>query len=220
MLPIILVGQNSKTADHFLRKYISDHDFDHSQIFKIVPKKSQLGIDEVREIRRMIVVASAKNRLFIFYSFDLSTFEAQNALLKTLEEKTQDNQFIFLCQNEEQIVPTVRSRSKVLYLDRGKANIFADPDIDLFINKIIDSSNKLDFLNNDHIVSIKNTEALSMIDQIILYFRNRAKMGDDKSIGIIKKSLELRYLLANNNLNPQLTIDNLLIYIFRKYRIK
>lgn len=219
MIPIILVSRNAAAVDEYLDKFIKDNQLSPLQLFKIYPKSLQLGIDEVREVRRMLIVASSKLRVFILYSFGLSTFESQNALLKTLEEKIQDNQFIIVCENEEQIIPTIRSRSNTVLLDRGKVNINLDPKIGLFIEKIINSASNLDFLNSDFVMGAKFDEAQKAIDQIVLYFQKKVRGVDRNSIAVIKKALQFRVLLANNNLNTQLVIDNLLIYIYKKYRI-
>lgn len=220
MVPIIIVSRNETAIDQYLKQYIKDNKLSPLQIFKIYPKSREMGIDEVRQLRRMLIVTSSIWRVFVLYSFGFSTFESQNALLKTLEEKIQDNQFILVCENEQQLIPTIRSRSNTMFLDRGKVNISSDPKTVLFVQKIIGSSKKLDFLNSDLVQGLKNDEAQKVIDQIILYFQRKVKEADLNSIAVIRKALRFKVLLANNNLNAQLAIDNLLIYIYKKYRMK
>ena len=77
----------------------------------------QFGIDDAHELRaRASSRAVGERRVFVITAGGM-TSEAQNALLKTLEEPPADALFIFLIPAPETLLATVRSRSQMLVLD-------------------------------------------------------------------------------------------------------
>jgi len=80
------------------------------------------GIDEARELRErasMKAVAGG-GRIFIISAAGM-TSEAQNALLKTLEEPSAEAIFFLLVPTPETLLPTLRSRMQSLLLSASKA---------------------------------------------------------------------------------------------------
>ncbi len=72
------------------------------------------GIDEARELSsRASARALGDRRVFVIATGSI-TNEAQNALLKTLEEALGDALFVFIVPSTEMLLPTVRSRSQIL----------------------------------------------------------------------------------------------------------
>lgn len=79
------------------------------------------GIDESRDIRdRAALHGIAGARLFILAANSLTT-EAQNALLKTLEDPAADATFVFITQSPETLLPTLRSRTETLVVSGVRA---------------------------------------------------------------------------------------------------
>ena len=80
----------------------------------------QFGIDEARELReRASLRALGKRRIFVIAAPDLNR-EAQNALLKTLEEPPGNALFFFVLPSPESLLPTLRSRVQILQIERGR----------------------------------------------------------------------------------------------------
>jgi DNA polymerase-3 subunit delta' len=80
------------------------------------------GIEESRELKAIHVLKSfSENSKKIFvYNFSFITHEAQNALLKVLEEPNHDNYFFFLVPSANIFLPTVLSRVMVVSTDSHK----------------------------------------------------------------------------------------------------
>src|SRR3990167_8636780 len=104
MRAFILKGSGD-SKKNYIEKYISEKGI---KTYNILRFSESLKIDEVRQIRRMLAIGSigAGGRLIIIET--TPTLEAQNALLKTLEELTAETD-IFFCE-EEKLIPTVLSR--------------------------------------------------------------------------------------------------------------
>lgn len=74
--------------------------------------KASIGVDEVRTLENMIVTAPSTGRLkfFIIENGELMTPQAQNALLKTLEEPPEYAVIIIVCSNVSALLDTIKSR--------------------------------------------------------------------------------------------------------------
>ncbi len=82
---------------------------------KFDPTKN-ITIDQVRELQLELTKAPfmAKKRFVLFLYADNLTVEAQNALLKTLEEPPGNTIFILISSNIGKILPTIRSRCRLI----------------------------------------------------------------------------------------------------------
>ena len=76
----------------------------------------QKWIDAVREMIRKLTMSpfSSKYKVAIIEDADRLSEEAQNALLKTLEEPREDTVIILIVPSEETLLPTIVSRSQVV----------------------------------------------------------------------------------------------------------
>ncbi len=84
----------------------------------ITPEKSAITVDQIRSVRNdaYIVPTQSKKRVFIIPDAQLMNAQAQNALLKVLEEPPQAAMFILTCNYTRQLLGTVVSRSAVFSL--------------------------------------------------------------------------------------------------------
>ena len=220
MIPIIVVSKNNKSSENYVDLLIKVQKFSRDRIFEIYPLKNEILISQVREIRREMMMGTAKTRLFILHDFDKATNEAQNALLKSLEEGGINNQFVLVAQNEYLLLPTVRSRSKIVRIGSNE-EIVDDKKSDLFLNLIDDINQSADyrFLSDPRLANITREKAREFLALAIKYYRSKLS-SEPRSVKIIKKALRLKALLESNNLNPQLAVDNLLIFIFKTISMK
>lgn len=78
--------------------------------------KKSIGVALVRDIKTAAYVKPQElsMRVFIIRQAQTMTPEAQNALLKILEEPPKNVYFFLLCENASMLLPTVRSRAPVL----------------------------------------------------------------------------------------------------------
>ncbi|SDY06504.1 DNA polymerase III subunit delta' [Eubacterium barkeri] len=88
---------------------------------RIAPEEGQRSI-KIKQVRDLIAAISAKTfdgslRICLITHAETMTTEAQNALLKSLEEPEPGNVFLITAENGERILPTLRSRCQVLPLE-------------------------------------------------------------------------------------------------------
>jgi DNA polymerase III delta prime subunit len=121
---LLLIGSAGSGKTTILR-YIAARllDLDESQInsypyiMQLMPnEKNSLGIDQIRAINRFISLAIPRNdvqqikRLILIDDADKLTLEAQNAVLKNLEEPPYNTVFLLSCTNPNALLATLRSR--------------------------------------------------------------------------------------------------------------
>ena len=82
-------------------------------------KKSSISIDQIRqEVKGTVDISPKEGRykVYVLCHSDKMTVEAQNALLKTLEEAPEHVIMILLCENENKLLDTVLSRVVRIYV--------------------------------------------------------------------------------------------------------
>lgn len=128
-------------ADAFAKSIIrhGSHKVDDSfvDIIEIKNDKLSIGVEDVRNILRE---ASTKpfegdRKVIIIYQADKMTIQAQNALLKSLEEPSMGVFFILVAENKENLLPTIQSRVQV-----HRLNPLSKSDLDKYINQNFDVS--------------------------------------------------------------------------------
>lgn len=103
-------------------------------------------------------VESKGKMIYIINHVENMTQEAINALLKFLEEPS-DNIFAFLtCENESRVLPTIVSRSQTMHLKSIDKNIIKTEAIELGVNEE-DAELLCNFFNNAELIKEKETDA-------------------------------------------------------------
>lgn len=77
-------------------------------------KERSIKVEHLREIIRALSLRAGGNRVVLVENAQRMTPQAQNALLKSLEEPDADTYFILTASSEGGVLPTVRSRCRVL----------------------------------------------------------------------------------------------------------
>ncbi len=92
----------------------------HTEVYFVHPTKTKvLGINDIREqiINKMAIKPyQSKYKIFIVENADEMTVQAQNALLKTIEEPFDYGVFLLNASNYENFLPTILSRSVLFKL--------------------------------------------------------------------------------------------------------
>jgi DNA polymerase-3 subunit delta' len=90
----------------------------HADVQLIAPDGAHLKIDQVRALQHSLSLrpVEGRYRAAIFNQFETATVEAQNALLKTLEEPPDYAVLIVITSDPELLLPTIVSRCQALML--------------------------------------------------------------------------------------------------------
>lgn len=82
---------------------------------KIADKKKSISVEQIRQI---IEESNRKpyegnKKVIILHNSDKMTIQAQNAFLKTIEEPPEGVYILLLCENQEKILDTIKSRCQI-----------------------------------------------------------------------------------------------------------
>jgi DNA polymerase III delta prime subunit len=120
----LITGGNPKTrleeiqkiVDYFQEKKTPSLK-NHPDIF-ILEEESSIKINQVRALKKALRLKpySSTNKIAIIKEAEKLTREAQNAILKTLEEPTGASVIILTSQREDQLLPTIVSRAQIIRL--------------------------------------------------------------------------------------------------------
>lgn len=203
MIPILVLSKDPK----LIKKYIDALKV-NSLFFEIIPSTKEYSIDDIKNLKKETKIFNPKTRTYFLENFHQSSISAQNSFLKLLEEPPANIQFLLSTDNKNSLLPTIISRVKIVKLQEnekpGNVNkfVFDETKIPLSQFKITDKESAKNILLN-----------------LIIFFRERLS-SDKKVPSIIKEILRLNSLLETNNLNPQLTVDQGLIFIYKVYKMK
>ena len=180
--------------------------------YELGPDGKSIKVSQIRELQNVINIKPtfSKKSVYIIDDADLMTIEAQNSLLKTLEEPPEYAVIILIVHNERSILSTVKSRcvnikfSKLSdkdikkYLLKKDLN-FEDKNINVF--KVLDGSlNNIDFIRDYYDELLKLTVFVTNLkkNKVINFFQDGSVFYDnhDKIIRLLEY---LNILLFENS---------------------
>ncbi len=91
--------------------------FDWYRLLEIEKKQGQIGVDEAHEIVKKLSLKSYEGgyKVMIIWMAERMNTQAANKLLKLIEEPPDNTVFLLLCEDEEQIIQTIKSRCQILH---------------------------------------------------------------------------------------------------------
>lgn len=106
-------------SEHLAKRLTGSNLDSYAYIRFVEPEKDKasIGIEAVRELQQFLKLKLPNNapwRIIIIPSAQALTIEAQNALLKLLEEPPERTVLILATDSEQALLPTIRSRSQQL----------------------------------------------------------------------------------------------------------
>ena len=201
-----------------------EFDSDNNPDFQLIEATDgKIKIDQIREMQRKIaekpIISSQK--VYLIDDADTMTVEAQNCLLKTLEEPPEYITIILICSNEDTMLSTIKSRCTRMHFEpiekeKVKQFIHANyPDIEMS-DKIIElaqgSIGKAIRLNGNKDV-YENIEKILLSIQSILEYINvmllELSRQNKKYINCVEIVEDTKKRLKANS-NYDMCIDNLL----------
>lgn len=108
-------------AEEFAKMLLSVKDTENSPDFSIIePDGNSIKIEQIREFQKKVsekpIISNKK--VYIINDSDKMTVEAQNCLLKTLEEPPEFVTIILIGSNENSFLSTIKSRCMILHFEK------------------------------------------------------------------------------------------------------
>lgn len=118
MHAFLITQSTSENRLQYANKLIGDRGVNVNHIFRLVrsEEKKSIGIEDTTELKRWMGQVSTKPRVALIEEAQLLTVPAQQSLLKVIEEPEDSILIILTADSEMSLLPTVRSRCKIIRL--------------------------------------------------------------------------------------------------------
>lgn len=181
---------------------------DFSYIFH--KQYESLKIDDVRMIKSLQSEKTNKASLFIL-EFIVVNNEAQNALLKIIEEPTSNTYFILVCPNLKKLLPTLQSRLYIINntQKREAENVNTRLSEELFFNhNLSERFNLIKELTDKKKEPLKKSEVLIFLDNLELFFTQK---GTVQNSLILESIFKARNALSSKGSSHKMILEMLAI---------
>lgn len=145
---LVLVGPKGSGKETVLReltKKITTSPAD-AVVLEPLEDKKQISIDQCRELKRLLSLRNSKNLVILVPNAELLTIEAQNSILKILEETPRFVHFFMAVPSENSLLETIKSRVVLWNFKNPSTNelkhFFNDTEPALLEKALIISGNK------------------------------------------------------------------------------
>jgi DNA polymerase III gamma/tau subunit len=205
----------SKKPEDLLKKaneICSEREIDKFDI-NLLESEKQIGIADVKKIQSKAYLKpfKSKEKALVIAAILGLTIEAQNALLKLLEEPPNNTIILLLVDSIDSVLPTIRSRCQMILLEETTSE---NENLSDYL-KLIDSIEKAGIgerLKIAQDLSKDKQETIKTIEKIILVLRAELlKNQNNKTLKRIKRSQEIYSMIKNTNVNLRLALENLFL---------
>lgn len=210
---ILIVSKDKNQIQKFLDKIIAENKIDRFDITTLEQEEA-IGINNVRTLQKTISLKpiNSSKKIVLIKNSENITIEAQNALLKTLEEPPEDTIIILSASAKEALLPTILSRCKIVEFYNHTIS-FEDKEKALQEYKKIIKSNMGDKLVIAQELANNKQDALLWIESLIYILRNEFIKDTSNAFhhNLLKKLQKTHFVLSTTNTNLRLTLENMLL---------
>ncbi len=211
------------TDEAFIEEKISDlldklNISQNSVDFLIIDQNSEessIGIDVTRKLKKWLSVKpfNSENKLVVIKNANLLTIQAQNSILKQLEEPNPNHYIALVLENRQMLLPTVLSRCELI-ADLKHRQSYNNKNI-IQLNRAEQFSLIEEILKiKDHILLNKNIKDL-LRDSLIYLEQELIKDPYNKTIRDNIALVEQTTIMITANTSKRLALENLLINMKR-----
>ncbi len=222
MTSFVVVSVDKKKREEFAKDFFEKKNIDRFDITFIQKEEDSknlqsIGIDDVKKIQKKIFLkpVNSKEKAVIIEDADLLTTEAQNSLLKVLEEPPTNTYIMLGTGTTEKLLPTILSRCQIIKLEKSTTHLSGEgrETLEEFI-KALPSMKIGDRLKKAEILAKDKDKAIVWIEQLIRILHGQMinEAGGTRSTREALGAMQsLHTLLKTTNVNPRFAIENTLL---------
>jgi len=200
VIPKIIITSDGDSIENIVQQFATQYEILPSHQIVVAPEKDELLVEQIHQLQTDIKVSFSREVLVVLQGVDASSNEVQNSLLKSIEEDSERILFLLLVNNPARLIPTILSRCTLV---NQKLNVSQEQPVDV----------PLDLFSFQNNTDVKKEEAVERIDQYIQF----SKIINVKVLHYI---LTIRKLVIDNNMNPVLALDTILLFLTKTSSIK
>jgi DNA polymerase III delta prime subunit len=211
---ILVIGGSKKSRENKINTLVQER-VHPTEVTFITPEegKKSIGIEQIRNALTFInkKPATGNFKALVITSAEKLTSDAQNALLKTLEEPPSYAIIVLSVKTENSVLPTVISRCQKVFADfeEGRGEEGSDGES---ITNIIGMSLQEKFAWSQEKAKEDKNEIIEQLETWIIREReNLAK--DTETAQNVRLICEIKEDLEKTNVNTRLALDRLILHL-------
>jgi len=202
----IIYGSIEEKRISHINNLIPNFKWENNPDLKIIERiktKKSIGIEEVRPISGFLKIKPlGQRKIVVIKEANLLTTEAQNSLLKILEEPPIYAQIFLESNTIENLLPTILSRCQKIKI--GDTEIKNKP---LEINFLeLTIGERYDYCET--LSKMEKEEVISYLTEVLKTFKNSEKKENLENLNLLISTIEN---LSKFNLNTRLALENLAV---------
>lgn len=215
MHSFLIASKKKKTSSDYVTAFLEKEKIDLLDKDMNSYEKA-MGIEDVRNIQKRILLKpfKGKTKAVVIEAYESITTEAQNALLKVLEEPPANTIIIISVPRKEIILPTIISRCKVVELNDDKQTLSND-EITQLHNYLISLSQSGigERLRIAQDLSKNKDDVLLWLEKMTVYLRQRLikNYNDSQYYGLLKSFQTTYKTIKNTNVNQRIALEDLFL---------
>jgi DNA polymerase III delta prime subunit len=224
MTSFIIVSKDKNKRDEYLKEFYKKHTidvFDQTILTldnSVKQNSASIGIEDIKQMQKKLFLKPLKGetKAVILEDAELLTIEAQNALLKVLEEPPQHTLIVLSTNTKETLLPTIISRCQLIQLEEEELILSEKEKTELqtFLEDLPKWGIGERLKKAEQLAKDKN-KAIEWIEKLILVTREKMLTSEDSIFyaNIIRHFQSLHTLLKTTNTNPRFAIENTLLQL-------
>lgn len=215
MQSFLIIAKDKSKATSYISDFLKEKKVDPIDIALHVFEKA-VGIEDVRNIQKKIILRPfrGKTKAVIIDAYTEITIQAQNALLKVLEEPPANTIIIISTAKKELFLPTIISRCAVIELEDAKVSLDTEDSLQLDEALNILLNGKIgDRLKIAQDVTKNKEDVVIWLEKMAIYLRLKLieNYNESKYLNLLK-SLQKTYKdVESTNVNQRISLENLFL---------
>ncbi|MFQ5492614.1 MAG: hypothetical protein ACE5DX_00425 [Candidatus Dojkabacteria bacterium] len=187
-------------------------DFDSvSDYYKIHPKEGTLsiGIDQMRSFKAWACLKpyAATCKLGVIFNGELMTIEAQNSILKLLEEPPQSTYLVIVTSDHHRLLATVKSRCELIASIETRSNEGELPG-----RSRVEALLQIEELLKIKDRTVRQQKVIGMLTRMLQYYRHSLRRGEDSANSLQQIArIGQTVKMLRGNVSYRLALENLII---------
>ncbi len=219
MNSFILIAKDPTKRKEYLDEFCTKQKISPFDLTTITPDTPSIGIEIIRDMQKHIHFKPLKGekKLIVIEQAQSLTSEAQNALLKILEEPPLHTYFFLSATSDDAFLPTVLSRCKVITLEDEEEHITEETEeafLHIFQNLTHDTiAFKLSLAEK---VSSDKSKAKEWLENMITILRKKMLKNPEEGrevVLVLEKLQEAHTIMQTTNVNLRLLLEHTFLTI-------
>lgn len=202
----IIYGGNNEKRDQEIKKLYPNFKWENNPDLLVIEKtktKKSIGIEEVKFLNNFLKIKPlGSKKLIIIKEANILTTEAQNSLLKILEEPPEYAQVFLESRGIESLLPTILSRCQTIKLTAEEGESVPNSHESDFLK--MTPTERFDYCET--LSKLEKEEVISYLNNVLKSLKKNPNTASLEDINFLISTIEN---VSKFNLNTRLALENL-----------